>query len=78
MNDKVCILLATLESLNSLRESVAQNEDNIETLQQTLVPLGNTPEIPESADVVRRVTQLEEANTSRPNIYLFFIFPNSV
>ena len=55
---------AILESLNSLRESVTQNEDNIETLQQTLVPLNNSPDGRETADVVQRVTQLEEANTS--------------
>ena len=59
----------SLATLNTLRESVTDNEGSIETLQQTVALLGNSAGDPQTSDVVQRLTQLEEANSS--NVFLF-------
>ena len=58
-------LADSLATLNTLRESVTDNEENIETLQQTVALLGNSAGDALTSNVVQRLTQLEEANTSK-------------
>ena len=67
LNSKIqsLFLADSLATLNTLRKSVTDNEENIETLQQTVALLGNSAGDPLTSNVVQRLTQLEEANTSK-------------